>query len=66
MNNIEKARELYHKIGMEETMLSALCEMAEWKDKEHRRQVYHVLGCDTCKAIQCSGCVYYGIKRQLT
>lgn len=34
MTNLEKAKDLYHKIGMEETMLSALCEMAEWKEQQ--------------------------------
>ena len=32
MTNLEKAKDLYHKVGMEESMLSALCEMAKWKD----------------------------------
>lgn len=65
MTNLEKAKDLYHKVGMEESTLSALCEMADWKDTQFAKKVISALGCDTCKAIQCSGCIYYGIKKKL-
>ena len=41
MTNLEKAKDLYHKIGMEETMLSALCEMAEWKEEQIKQYLLH-------------------------
>lgn len=65
MTNLKKAKELYHKVGMEESMLSALCEMAEWKDIQFTQKVISALGCDVCKAIQCEGCVYFDIKNKL-
>ena len=65
MTNLEKAKDLYHKVGMEESMLSALCAMANWKDSEYQRKVLNALGCTDCKALQCEGCFYYGIKQQL-
>ena len=56
MTNLEKAKDLYHKIGMEETMLSALCEMAEWKEQQmtekavgwitERREIHRFLWSD--------------------
>ena len=66
MTNIEKAQELYHAIGITETLLSGLCAMADWKDDQFRQKVVHALGCDMCRALKCDGCVYYDIKKQLT
>ena len=65
MTNLEKAKEIYHKIGVEEGLLSALYEMAEWKDRELEHKVLKTLGCTVCKKSQCESCVYLDIKNKL-